>query len=52
MVVRRGYRPLGVKANSEQEALGDSIQAFVEANIRRWQIYYIIYWNWMRYSTG
>ena len=44
--------PLGVKANSEQEALGDSIQAFVEANIRRWQIYYIIYWNWMRYSTG
>ena len=44
--------PLGVKADREQEALGDRIQKFVEANIRRWQIYYIIYWNWYRYPPS
>jgi hypothetical protein len=43
---------LGVKANSQQEALGDRIQKFVESNIRRWKIYYIIYWNWYRYPPG
>ena len=44
--------PLGVKANREQEELGDRIQRFVESNIRRWKIYYIIYWNWYRYPPA
>jgi hypothetical protein len=44
--------PLGVKANREQEELGDRIQKFVESNIRRWKIYYIIYWNWYRYPPN
>jgi hypothetical protein len=44
--------PLGVRANREQEELGDRIQKFVEANARRWKIYYIIYWNWYRYPPN
>jgi hypothetical protein len=44
--------PFQHKANAAQEALGDRIQKWVEANMGRLGIYYIIWWNWMRYHNG
>jgi GH25 family lysozyme M1 (1,4-beta-N-acetylmuramidase) len=44
--------PFQHKANAAQEALGDKIQEWVEANMGRLGIYYIIWWNWMRYHNG
>jgi len=44
--------PFRQKANAAQEALGDKIQKWVEANMGRLGINYIIWWNFMRYHNG
>jgi hypothetical protein len=40
--------PFRQKANKEQEALGDRIQKYVEANWERLGVDYMIWWNWMK----
>lgn len=44
--------PLGIRANKEQEATGDAIQKFVEANWARLGIDYIIWWGWINFGSG
>jgi putative chitinase len=44
--------PYGQRANKTQEALGDSVQKFLEANWNRLGIHYVIYWGWMTYRPG
>ncbi len=57
--------PLGVKANPQQEALGDAIQKYIESNWYRLKVRYMVYWDsysespgvwsyydWRRYGKG
>jgi hypothetical protein len=44
--------PFHNRANTAQEALGDKIQKWIEANQQRLGWHYIIWWNWMRYHNG
>jgi putative chitinase len=44
--------PYGQRANKAQEALGDSVQKFLETNWDRLGIHYVIYWGWMTYMPG
>ena len=44
--------PFRQKANAKQEELGDLIQLYVERNWARLGIDYIIWWNWMKESSG
>ena len=38
----------GVRADQQQEALGDRIQERLEANWNSVEINYVIWWNWMK----
>lgn len=44
--------PFRFKANKTQEALGDSIQRWVERNWDRLSIDYVIWWDWMKENRG
>jgi GH25 family lysozyme M1 (1,4-beta-N-acetylmuramidase) len=44
--------PFHNRANKPQEAFGDKIQKWIEANHDRLGWHYIIWWNWMRYHNG
>jgi hypothetical protein len=44
--------PIHRKANSAQEAVGDSIQAYMEKNWSRYDIEYLIWWNWMKEDSN
>jgi GH25 family lysozyme M1 (1,4-beta-N-acetylmuramidase) len=44
--------PFHNRADKAQEAFGDKIQKWIEANQQRLGWHYIIWWNWMRYHNG
>lgn len=44
--------PFHNRANKAQEAFGDKIQKWIEANEKQLGWHYILWWNWMRYDTG
>ncbi|PLS84247.1 MAG: hypothetical protein CYG60_18985, partial [Actinobacteria bacterium] len=44
--------PYGQRANQAQEALGDAVQKWLEANWDRLGIHYAIWWGFMTYRPG